>query len=69
LHVVGQAGIGCQIFKCPTCGNMDRRLPAERRVIPDDLGRPSRASSNVVLALELLAVLAIAAAAAIALRP
>ena len=72
FRLVGQPGLGVQLFKCPACGIMDRRLPSERRVIPSELvGGPVRRfwTRPVVVALELLALVAIAAAAAIALLP
>ncbi|MGE0160710.1 MAG: hypothetical protein AB7T31_14985 [Gemmatimonadales bacterium] len=41
LRLVGSREHGAQIWKCPACGTMDRRLPVERRVIPPELaGRP-----------------------------
>ena len=36
-HIVGDPSIGTQILKCSKCGIMDRRLPAERRVVPPEL--------------------------------
>ncbi len=33
LRKVGHVDVGAQIWKCPACGIMDRRLPGERRVL------------------------------------
>lgn len=70
LRLVGQPGLGVQILKCEACGNMDRRLPLERRVIPSELvGGPAAGWPRpLVLVLELVALAAIAAATVIALR-
>lgn len=67
LRLVGQPGYGVQILKCEACGNMDRRLPTNRREFwAEPVGRFW--TRPLVLALELLAILAIAAAVAVALR-
>lgn len=60
LTIVGSSDVGTRILKCPVCKVMDRRLPAERRVLPPELaglgGGHLRASAVVAVLLTLVAL-------------